>query len=104
MSTSNTKNPPFGDIALSLSGGGYRAAGFHLGVLDLLHRLELLQDVRVLSTVSGGTFTGMMYAVNAAEGGDFQTFYEKLYRFLGRTNIIESALEGLCRSDASAQQ
>lgn len=28
--------PPLGSIALSLSGGGYRSAGFHLGVLDLL--------------------------------------------------------------------
>ncbi len=46
--------PPFGAIALSLSGGGYRAAGFHLGVLDLLNRLDLLKDVSALSTVSLG--------------------------------------------------
>jgi len=104
MSAADIPNPPFGEIALSLSGGGYRAAGFHLGVLDLLYRLELLQDVRVLSTVSGGTFTGMMYAVNATEGGAFEAFYDKLYSFLARTNVIKDALEGLCRNDGGAQQ
>src|SRR5207247_438457 len=59
---------PFGDIALSLSGGGYRAAAFHLGTLDLLHRLQLLRDVTMLSTVSGGTFTGAYYALLNAKG------------------------------------
>ena len=103
LSTADTNETAFGEIALSLSGGGYRAASFHLGVLDLLHRLDLLQDVRVLSTVSGGTFTGMMHAVNASEGGDFQACYDKLYRFLGRTNVIEGALEGLSRTNGSAQ-
>jgi predicted acylesterase/phospholipase RssA len=104
MSAADLQDPPFGEIALSLSGGGYRAAGFHLGVLDLLHRLNLLQDVRVLSTVSGGTLTGMMYAVSAAEDGTFEAFYDKLYTFLGRTNVIESALEGLCQNDGGSLQ
>ena len=59
---------PFGAIALSLSGGGYRAAAFHLGALDMLHRLDLLRDVTALSTVSGGTFTGMRYALSLKFG------------------------------------
>ena len=42
----------FGRIALSLSGGGYRAAAFHLGALEMLDELGLREDVRYLSTVS----------------------------------------------------
>ncbi len=53
---------------LSLSGGGFRAAAFHLGTLDLLFRTGLLGDVTMLSTVSGGTFTGAGYALAQARG------------------------------------
>ena len=42
-------------IALCLSGGGFRASLFHLGVLRRLHELGVLQQVRTISTVSGGT-------------------------------------------------
>ncbi|MBP6979179.1 MAG: patatin-like phospholipase family protein, partial [Lentimicrobiaceae bacterium] len=58
---------PFENLALSLSGGGYRAAAFHLGLLTYLSSVKwkdksLLERVRILSTVSGGTFTGVCYA------------------------------------------
>ena len=42
-------------VALCLSGGGYRAALFHLGVLRCLHEMEILQTVRTVSSVSGGS-------------------------------------------------
>jgi|SRR6185312_4995485 len=45
-------------FGLALSGGGYRAAGFHLGTLRKLHELGLLDRVDVLSTISGGSITG----------------------------------------------
>ena len=45
-------SPPARRIALALSGGGYRAAAFHLGVLQVLARLEILADVGILSTAS----------------------------------------------------
>ena len=86
---------PFDEIALTLSGGGYRAAAFHLGTLDLLHRLNLLQSVHVLSTVSGGTLTGMKYAVSAAEGVSFEDFYREFFDFLSNTNVIGKGLAGL---------
>jgi NTE family protein len=41
-------------IGLALSGGGFRAAAFHLGVLRELHRLGVLDDIDVISCVSGG--------------------------------------------------
>lgn len=54
-------------IALTFSGGGYRAAAFHLGALSYLHAIKmgekdtLLNHVTVLSTISGGTITGLRY-------------------------------------------
>jgi predicted acylesterase/phospholipase RssA len=86
---------PFDEIALALSGGGYRAAAFHLGTLDSLHRLGLLRSVHVLSTVSGGTLTGLKYALSVTEGRVFEDFYRELYDFLGTTNVIGKSLVGL---------
>jgi len=45
-------------IALALSGGGFRASVFHLGVLRRLAELGWLSRVDVLSTVSGGSIVG----------------------------------------------
>lgn len=42
-------------ISLALSGGGVRATVFHLGVLSRLARQDLLGNVKVVSSVSGGT-------------------------------------------------
>jgi hypothetical protein len=33
----------------------YRAAAFHLGMIDMLDELEMLDKVKMLSTASGGT-------------------------------------------------
>ena len=48
-------------LGLALSGGGHRAAFFHVGVLARLSELGLLRPVRVLSTVSGGSIVGALY-------------------------------------------
>lgn len=39
---------PFDHIALSLSGGGVRAVGYHLGTLDYLEHAGLLSQVHTL--------------------------------------------------------
>lgn len=57
-------------IGLALSGGGFRAAAFHLGVLKRLDELELLRRVHLLSTVSGGSITGALYALRCVQRGD----------------------------------
>jgi len=44
-----------GRLGLALSGGGVRAAVFHLGVLRCLADRRVLEDVTHLSTVSGGS-------------------------------------------------
>ena len=51
-------------IGICLSGGGYRAAAFHLGALAYLDHAGLATKLRAISTVSGGTFTGARYALS----------------------------------------
>ncbi len=48
-------------LGLALSGGGFRASLFHLGVLKRMAELNLLRRVEVLSTVSGGSIIGALY-------------------------------------------
>ena len=48
-------------LGLALSGGGHRAAFFHVGVLARLAELGLLRPVQVISTVSGGSIVGALY-------------------------------------------
>jgi len=48
-------------LGLALSGGGFRASLYHIGVLMRLAELDLLRHVQAISTVSGGSIIGMMY-------------------------------------------
>jgi predicted acylesterase/phospholipase RssA len=50
-----------GRVGLALSGGGFRASFFHVGVLARLADVDALRSVEVLSTVSGGSIVGAHY-------------------------------------------
>ena len=50
-----------GKFGLALSGGGFRASLFHIGVLASLAERDLLRHVEVLSCVSGGSILGAHY-------------------------------------------
>jgi predicted acylesterase/phospholipase RssA len=50
-----------GKIGLALSGGGFRASLYHLGVLAQLAELDVLRNVEVVSCVSGGSILGAHY-------------------------------------------
>lgn len=52
-------------LGLALSGGGHRAAFFHIGVLARLAELGLLRPIQVISTVSGGSIVGALYYLHA---------------------------------------
>ena len=54
-------DPPRTKLGLALSGGGFRAALFHIGVLARMAELGLLRRVEVISTVSGGSIVGALY-------------------------------------------
>src|SRR4051794_34662222 len=60
-------------IGLALSGGGARAMAFHLGCLRALHELGILSRVRILSTVSGGSVIGALYATTDESFSAFET-------------------------------
>ena len=85
-------------IGLALSGGGSRAIAFHLGCLRALNELGILSRVQVLSTVSGGSVIGALYA---ATDEPFEEFERKVRVLLSRgfacrvIRLSLTSLEGL---------
>ena len=79
-------------VGLSLSGGGYRAAAFHLGTLRKLQQLGVLSQVDIMSTISGGSITGACYCRHIGRGGEFKTFSDQLYQALHKKNVIRQVL------------
>ena len=66
-------------VGIALSGGGYRAAAFHLGTLKTLYRLGVLPLVDVISSVSGGSIIAADYLLHQDDFNLFEaTFKEKL--------------------------
>lgn len=59
-------------IGLALSGGGYRAAAYHIGTLRALRRLGVLDKVDIISSVSGGSITSAYYALNKENHAGFE--------------------------------
>jgi NTE family protein len=72
-------------VVLAFSGGGTRAAGLSYGVLKELKNTKLpgtdrtvLEEVDIISTVSGGSFTGAYYALFGDQiFADFETKFLK---------------------------
>jgi predicted acylesterase/phospholipase RssA/tetratricopeptide (TPR) repeat protein len=56
-----------GKVGLALSGGGFRASLFHIGVLAKLAELDVLRRVEVFSCVSGGSIIGAHYYLQLRE-------------------------------------
>ncbi|MGZ8193248.1 MAG: patatin-like phospholipase family protein [Methylobacter sp.] len=50
-----------GKLGLALSGGGFRASLYHIGVLAKLAEHDLLRHIEVMSCVSGGSIIGTHY-------------------------------------------
>ncbi|MGH8615985.1 MAG: patatin-like phospholipase family protein [Gammaproteobacteria bacterium] len=78
-------------LGLALSGGGFRASFFHIGVLAKLAMLGLLRHVQVISTVSGGSVIGALYYLHvkklleskadaAISDGDYKELVENIER------------------------
>lgn len=56
-----------GKIGLALSGGGFRASLFHIGVFTRLAELDMLKHIDVISSVSGGSIIAMHYYLKLQE-------------------------------------
>lgn len=51
-------------LGIALSGGGFRAAAFHVGTFTALQELDLLDKLDLISCVSGGSVAGAYLALN----------------------------------------
>jgi hypothetical protein len=69
---------PMAKIALCLSGGGFRASLFHLGVLRRLHELDLVKHIHLISAVSGGAVTAAAFKQHTDI--EFDEFERRLLR------------------------
>ncbi|MBC8752086.1 MULTISPECIES: patatin-like phospholipase family protein [Paraburkholderia] len=108
-------------VILAFSGGGTRAAAFSYGVLEALRRIEivsksgdktrLLDEVNVISGVSGGSFTALAYGLYGEKLFDI---YEKgflkrniqgelIARILNPLNWPALSSKGWGRSELAAQ-
>lgn len=81
-------------IGLCLSGGGYRAAAFHLGTMRYLNRIGVLEKVDYISTVSGGAIIGAAYSVEKNFKKSFDEFDRQFVGKL-RTSIIGSVIRSV---------
>ncbi|MFI5800115.1 patatin-like phospholipase family protein [Streptomyces sp. NPDC051677] len=78
-------------IGLALSGGGSRAAAFHLGCLRALHDRDLLTQIRVVSGISGGSLLAALWAYGPADFADFDAHTTDLLRTGLQWDIIRKA-------------
>ena len=77
------------NLGLALSGGGYRAAAFHVGTLKKLDELGILSKVNVLSTISGGSITGAYYCINNTS---FEVFEKEMKKIISTKSVIRYIL------------
>jgi len=99
---------PFGEMALALSGGGFRAASFSLGVISYLKRCyldneedTLLQHVSFLTSTSGGSITNAAYSVALSKGNfNFSEFYQNTRQFMHGDNLLSEVFKMLENSES----
>lgn len=88
-------------MAIALSGGGFRAMLFHVGVLWRLFDLDLLRGAERISSVSGGSITAGVLALAwpRLDWSNRATFDEHVVQplraFAGRTVDFPAVLAGL---------
>ena len=95
---------PSPGIALCMSGGGYRAMLFHLGTLWRLNELQYLPKLNRISSVSGGSITSGVLAMNwknlqfnaegCAQNFD-QSVTQPISRMASTSIDISSAVSGI---------
>jgi predicted acylesterase/phospholipase RssA len=86
---------PFDNIALCISGGGFRASGFGLGVLSYLNEVKRLENVSYLSTTSGGSLLAALYMKSLCKGEKFEVFYNEALKFMNGEVLLTKALKKL---------
>ncbi len=80
-------------IGLALSGGGFRAAAFHAGVLQRLANNEWLERVQQISSVSGGSlFTGLVFHASGYRWPTSKQYLEDVLPYI-RCLITKKSLQ-----------
>lgn len=79
-------------FGLALSGGGSRAAAFHLGCMRALNDRGILDQVCTLSTVSGGSVIGALWAYSDDTFDEFDEKIQELLRKGLKSGIIRYTL------------
>ncbi len=77
-------------LGLALSGGGSRAAAFHRGTLRGLAELRLLEELDVVSTVSGGSVFAAAWMAARWKGLSLESFLERIGSELAHGFIARS--------------
>ncbi len=87
-------------IGICFSGGGFRASTFHLGALSYLDHTGLIKKLSMISTVSGGSFTGAKYVLSLAEKAPFTEFFTEFYRFHREVKLVSETFAYLASNQS----
>lgn len=85
---------PSKNVGMALSGGGSRAIAFHLGCLRALNDKGVLDRVRVISSVSGGSVLAAAWAYSSESFSDFDRRMSALLRKGLAAKILRRAVVG----------
>ncbi|MHB8171077.1 MAG: patatin-like phospholipase family protein [Thermincolia bacterium] len=77
------------EIYCALSGGGYRATFFHVGVLRALVRLGLKDKIKLISSTSGGSITNALFGL----------YFDKIRTVEDFDRLVKKPLVELCDKD-----
>ncbi|MGP6473633.1 patatin-like phospholipase family protein [Rahnella aceris] len=83
------------DISLALSGGGVRAMAFHAGVLKCMADENLLENIKNISTVSGGSLLiGLVFKINNYRWPSSKEYLDHVYPYLKHELCEKSLMKG----------
>jgi NTE family protein len=102
----DTAEEPTTGVALCLSGGGYRAMLFHLGVLWRLRETGWLARLDRVSSVSGGSIAAATLALawDEVEDGFEERVVTPLRELAGHGLDVRSVLSGLATPDSIGER
>lgn len=89
----------FESIALSFSGGGFRAASYTLGCLSFMEISEIggkkfTSLIKFISSASGGSITNIAYTASQRKGQSFDQFYKEINeKFLEGELVVDRVFE-----------
>jgi NTE family protein len=81
-------------IGLALSGGGFRAAAYHLGTFRKLRDLKILDKIDVFSCVSGGSIAGAFLCSRWGDTAEINDALDDLDTYLRTRSIAVSSFIG----------